>query len=54
MSYLLITHDFNLVHYYCTRVVVMHEGMVVESGNTEDILNHPIDPYTKALIKAMV
>lgn len=54
MSYLLIMYDFNLVHHYCTRVVVMHEGMVVESGNTEDILNHPIDPYTKALIKAMV
>ena len=45
-----ISHDLTLVKQLCDRVIVMHNGLVVESGTTQEIFKNPQKPYTKGLI----
>ena len=52
-SILFISHDLSLVRQLCERVMVMQGGYVVETGETEDIFNHPKEEYTKKLISAI-
>jgi microcin C transport system ATP-binding protein len=52
MSILLITHDLNLVKKFAQRVVVMHQGQVVESGSTEDVFQRPQSVYTQMLVNS--
>lgn len=51
MTILLITHDFEVVKYLCQRVVVMYGGLVMEEGEMRSVMNHPLHPYTEALVK---
>jgi peptide/nickel transport system ATP-binding protein len=53
VSYLYITHDLAVARYMCDRIAVMYLGKIVEIGPTEEILNHPKHPYTKALLSAV-
>lgn len=53
MGILFISHDLNVVRRLCTRVAVMHEGRIVETGPTEEIYNNPQEAYTKKLIAAI-
>ncbi|MBU9833579.1 ABC transporter ATP-binding protein [Rahnella sp. L72c] len=46
----LITHDMGLVGQYADRVMVMYAGKLVEQGNTAAIFQHPLHPYTRALL----
>ncbi len=50
MSILLITHNFGIIGGLADRVAVMFRGRLVEEGRTEDVLQHPQHPYTRALI----
>ena len=50
---LLISHDLGMVARYCSRIVVMCQGDVVEQGESEDILARPQHPYTRKLLAAM-
>ncbi|BFL45473.1 ABC transporter ATP-binding protein [Lactonifactor longoviformis] len=50
---MMITHDIGVASYVADRVAVMYCGEIVEVGKTEDILHHPIHPYTRGLIRAM-
>ena len=52
LSYIFISHDIALIASMSHRIMVMKDGSVVESGNTEDILTAPAQPYTQALIGA--
>lgn len=52
-SILFISHDLSLVRQLCGRVMVMQGGYVVETGETEEIFNHPSQEYTKKLIAAI-
>lgn len=49
-SVLLITQDVGLVAQYCTRVVVMDEGRIVEKQSTEDFFSTPQHPYSRSAV----
>ena len=50
---LFITHDFGVVADIAERVVVMKDGLVVETGTAEEVLRNPHQDYTKMLISAV-
>ncbi|HCQ47871.1 MAG TPA: microcin ABC transporter ATP-binding protein [Achromobacter sp.] len=50
---LFITHDFGVVAEIADRVAVMQQGVLVESGSAEQVLERPQHPYTRALIAAV-
>ncbi len=52
LTYLFISHDLKVVRALCHEILVMKEGVVVESGPTEELLHHPKQPYTQALFRA--
>ena len=52
-SLLFISHDLSIVRLIATRIVVMNEGSVIESGATEEIWNHPREQYTRDLLDAI-
>ncbi len=53
LSYLFITHDISVVSYLAHEVAVMYLGRIVEQGSTEQVLESPRHPYTKALLSAV-
>ncbi len=50
MSILLITHNFGIISGFADEVAVMFRGKIVERGLTQEVLQNPQHPYTKALI----
>lgn len=52
MTVLFISHDLAVVGEMCERIAVMREGEVVESGPSAELLTHPQQDYTRALIAA--
>ena len=52
-SMLLVTHDLGVVAHYCSRVIVMYAGTVVEVGPVATVLKRPAHPYTQALLDAV-
>lgn len=50
---LLITHDLGLVARYTERAIVLEKGRLMESGSTEQILQHPRNPYTQRLVASL-
>ncbi len=50
---LFISHDLAVVHLIADRIMVMHDGRIVERGETERIWNDPQDPYTRQLLSAI-
>ncbi|MCX8024431.1 MAG: ATP-binding cassette domain-containing protein [Thermanaerothrix sp.] len=53
VSYLYITHDLAVARYTSDDLAVMYMGKIVEYGPTEEVLHHPLHPYTRALISAV-
>jgi oligopeptide/dipeptide ABC transporter ATP-binding protein len=53
VSILAITHDLGLAWNIADRVAVMYLGRIVELGTTEEVLEHPRHPYTKALLSVV-
>ena len=53
VTYLYITHDLAVARYMCNRIAVMYLGKIVETGETEELLQHPLHPYTRALLSAV-
>jgi oligopeptide transport system ATP-binding protein len=54
LTYLFISHNLNVVEYFCDVTTVMYLGQVVESGPSEAIHAEPLHPYTQALISAVL
>lgn len=52
MTCIFVSHDLGMIQYLATRVIVLNEGKVVESGSVNEVLNNPKHAYTKSLIKA--
>lgn len=53
MSYLFICHDLALVQQICDRVLVMHEGEIVEEGTPDEVIRFPKEDYTKKLVESV-
>ena len=53
MGVVLITHDLGVVAESCDRVVVMYAGRKVEEADVIDLFEHPLHPYTRALMGSM-
>jgi len=52
LGYLFISHDLRVVRALCQRIIVMRDGVIVESGPTRDVLENPQSEYTARLVKA--
>ena len=50
LSMIFISHDLGVVSEVSDYILVMHDGRVVEFGESQEILNNPQDPYTKGLL----
>jgi peptide/nickel transport system ATP-binding protein len=53
LTYLIITHNLNVIGFISDRVAVMYLGKIVELAETEEIFEHPRHPYTEALLSAI-
>jgi len=52
LSYLLITHDVDVIRAMAHDVLVMKDGAVIESGSVTEVLDAPKHPYTQRLVAA--
>ena len=52
LPYLFISHDLKVVRALSNHVIVMKDGVIVESGTVDEIFEHPKTHYTKELISA--
>jgi len=52
LTYVFITHDISVVSHVSDRVAVTYLGKLMELGPTEDVIEHPLHPYTRALLSA--
>ena len=52
LSYLLITHDVEVIRAMAHQVMVMKDGAILESGPVERVLDAPEHPYTRKLVAA--
>ncbi len=54
MSLLLISHDLALVQYLCSRVLIMHQGRIIEEGTPDEVIQDPREPYTRLLVESVL
>ena len=54
ISMIFISHDLALVQGVCDKIIVMKDGRIEEAGDTEQVLSHPSNDYTKLLIDSVL
>lgn len=53
LTYVIITHNLDIIGFIADRIAVMYLGKIVEMGQTNIMLNSPMHPYTRALMSAV-
>ncbi|WP_019410740.1 dipeptide ABC transporter ATP-binding protein [Pseudomonas psychrophila] len=53
LACLFISHDLGVINHVSDDVLVMKDGVAVESGRVRDVFDHPQHPYTQALLEAI-
>lgn len=51
LTVLFVTHNVAVVRAVANAVIVLNNGVIVESGPTDEVLDHPKDPYTETLLR---
>ena len=54
LAMLFVSHDLAVVGEVCSRILVMSDGRIVESGRTEQVLTAPQHPYTRMLLGSVL
>ena len=54
LSYIVISHDLNVIEAMCAEVIVLDSGQVVEQGAVAQVFSAPIHPCTRALLQARI
>ncbi|MCI8854161.1 MAG: ABC transporter ATP-binding protein [Lachnospiraceae bacterium] len=52
LSLLLVSHDLRVISRMADRIYVMYAGQIVEWGAMEELMENPLHPYTKGLIRS--
>jgi len=53
LTYLFIAHDLSVVRFISDRIAVITKGRIVELADCDELFEHPLHPYTKALLSAI-
>ena len=53
MAYLFIAHDLLVVQHISDRIAVMYLGHMMELADADELMNHPVHPYTESLLSAV-
>lgn len=53
LTYLFISHNLSIVKYLSKRVAVMYMGQIIEIAPSLNLYNHPLHPYTEALLSSI-
>lgn len=48
----MVTHDLAEAHWFADRIVLLHEGRIVQSGTFADLVERPADPFVSAFVRA--
>lgn len=51
-TYLIISHDLEILHWICDDILVMNKGEMIEYGKAEEIFINPKHAFTKSLVEA--
>ena len=54
LTYLFISHDIHTIKNISTRTAVMYLGSIMELGETKEVIENPVHPYTKALLSSVL
>jgi oligopeptide/dipeptide ABC transporter ATP-binding protein len=53
ITMLFVSHDLSVVRYISDRVAVMYLGLIIEEGETEEVMQNPQHPYTRLLLESI-
>ncbi len=53
LTYLFVAHDLSMVRHISNRIGVMYLGKIVECGESDEVYDHPLHPYTEALLDSI-
>jgi len=53
LTYVFITHEFDVAYAICDRIAIMYAGSIIELASADEIIHSPLHPYTKLLLDAV-